>query len=137
VTTLGTWRRVMFAALGLLSVGLGFVGVFVPGMPTTVFVIAASYFFARSSPRLDAWLHRNRWLGPALRRYRETGGMDVRSKSIALATMWAGLAVSWVALANVSTMLQLATLGLGLIGTATILFYVRTARPVQSTSSAQ
>lgn len=125
----------MFAAVGLLSVALGFVGVFVPGMPTTVFVLAASYCFARSSPRLDAWLRRNRWLGPSLQRYRETGGMDVRSKSIALATMWLGLAISWVSLAGVSPTLQRATLALGVVGTVTILFYVRTTRSVQSSSS--
>ena len=57
-------RRILFAALGMLSVTLGIVGVFVPGLPTTVFVIAASYLFARSSPTLERWLEGNRWLGP-------------------------------------------------------------------------
>lgn len=129
------WRRALFIVLGLIAVALAFVGVFVPGMPTTVFVIIASYFFVRSSPRLDAWLHRNRWLGPSLKRYRETGGMDVRSKTIALAAMWVGLTISWFLLASVT--LQFVTLGLGLIGTATILFYVRTVRPAESGTPAQ
>ncbi len=131
------WRRALFIALGLIAVGLGFVGVFVPGMPTTVFVIIASYCFVRSSPRLDAWLHRNRWLGPSLRRYRETGGMDVRSKTIALAAMWVGLTISWFLLARVSPTLQFVTLGAGLVGTATILFYVRTVREARTGTHAQ
>ena len=56
----------LYASLGVVSVALGIIGVFVPGLPTTVFVIAASYLFARSSPRLERWLEGNRWLGPSL-----------------------------------------------------------------------
>ena len=131
------WRRALFVLLGLISVALGFIGVFVPGMPTTIFVNIASYFFARSSPRLDAWLHRNRWLGPSLRRYRETGGMDLRTKTVALAAMWTGLAISWLLLARVSPALQVAVVALGLIGTAVIVFYVPTTRSAESTSQIQ
>ena len=123
----GTARRALFVTLGVCCAALGLVGVFVPGMPTTVFVLAASYLFARSSPRLDAWLHRNRFLGPPLRRYQATGGMTVRSKAIAIGCMWAGITASCIALWGVSATLQLATLGLGVVGTATILLYVRTA----------
>ena len=121
----GAAHRALFVTLGVAAAGLGLVGVFVPGMPTTVFVIAASYLFARSSPRLDAWLRNHRWLGPPLRRYRETGGMTPRSKAIAITFMWAGISASCVALWGVSAALQMATLGLGIIGTATILLYVR------------
>lgn len=127
VSSTGTARRALFVTLGVCSAALGLVGVFVPGMPTTVFVIAASYLFARSSPRLDAWLHRNRFLGPPLRRYHETGGMTARSKKIAIACMWAGITASCIALWGVSAPLQMAIAGLGVVGTATILLYVRTA----------
>jgi uncharacterized membrane protein YbaN (DUF454 family) len=106
-------------------VALAIAGVFVPGLPTTVFVIAASYFFTRSSPGLDRWLHANRWLGPALQRFAETGGMPARSKAAALASMWAGLTMSWLALANAAP-LQMLTLAAGVSGTAVLLFFVRT-----------
>lgn len=122
------WRRALFVTLGLASAALGFVGVFVPGLPTTIFVIIASYCFARSSPRLDRWLREHRWFGPSLRRYQETGGMRLKAKAVALTSMWTGLLCSWIALAGVSAMLQATTLGLGLLGTATILLYVRTVR---------
>ncbi len=125
-------RRVLFAALGMLSAALGIVGVFVPGLPTTVFVIAASYLFARSSPTLEAWLERNPWLGPSLLRFRETRGMERRSKALALLSMWTGLGVSIPALAAVGVGAQLFALSLGLVGTATILFYVRTTAARQS-----
>jgi uncharacterized membrane protein YbaN (DUF454 family) len=119
-------RRAVFATLGMLSVALGIIGVFVPGLPTTVFVIAASYLFARSSPTLEAWLERNRWLGPSLQRFREARGMPRRAKAVALVSMWTGIGVSVIALAAIGAAAQLVVLSLGCIGTATILFVVRT-----------
>jgi uncharacterized membrane protein YbaN (DUF454 family) len=124
--------RPVCAALGLLSVVLGIAGVFVPGLPTTVFVIAASYLFSRSSPTLAAWLERNRWLGPSLRRFRETRGMPAKSKAAALASMWAGVGASVYALAGVSITAQAVALSLALAGTVTILLYVRTTAARQS-----
>ena len=85
--------KTLYAALGVLSLALAIVGVFVPGIPTTEFVLAASYLFARSSPRLQRWLESNRWLGPSLRRFRETRGMPRQAKLLSLASMWT--AISW------------------------------------------
>jgi uncharacterized membrane protein YbaN (DUF454 family) len=124
--------KTMYAALGLLSAAMGIIGVFVPGLPTTVFVLTASYLFARSSPRLERWLETNRWLGPSLRRFRATRGMARRSKALALVSMWSGLGVSIYALAGVGVGAQMLAASLGLIGTATILFFVRTTAARQS-----
>jgi uncharacterized protein len=125
-------RRTLCAALGMVSVALGIIGVFIPGLPTTVFVITASYLFARSSPALEAWLERNRWLGPPLQCFRETGGIPRRSKALALVSMWTGLGISIPALATVGVVAQMLALSLGLVGTATILFYLRTTAARQS-----
>ena len=127
-----TLRRVLFATLGVLFVALAIIGAVVPGLPTTVFVIAASYLFARSSPTCEAWLERNPLLGPSLRRFRETRGMPARSKAVALISMWAGVSVSVYALADVSVVAQLLTTALAIIGTVTILVYVRTTAARQS-----
>jgi uncharacterized membrane protein YbaN (DUF454 family) len=134
MTKIGETRigRPVCAALGLLSVVLAIAGVFVPGLPTTVFVIAASYLFSRSSPTLAAWLERNRWLGPSLRRFRETRGMPAKSKAAALASMWTGVGASVYALAGVSITAQAVALSLALAGTVTILLYVRTTAARQS-----
>jgi uncharacterized membrane protein YbaN (DUF454 family) len=121
-----TARRALVAALGMLSVALGIVGVFVPGLPTTVFVIAAAYLFARSSPTLEAWLEHHRWLGPPLQRFRQTRGMPRKSKVLALASMWAGMGVSLYAIGAAGVPAQMFVLALGLVGTAVILFVVRT-----------
>ena len=113
---LTTLRRGTLAALGLVSLALGIIGVFVPGLPTTEFVLAASYLFARSSPRLEGWLERNRWVGPSLRQFRETGGMPRRAKIVALVSMWIGLGISVHLLAGVGSAAQVIALGFGLAG---------------------
>jgi uncharacterized protein len=130
-----TWEAVMktlFVALGVLSLTMGIVGIFVPGIPTTEFVLAASYLFARSSPRLQHWLESNRWFGPTLRRFRETRGMPRKTKMLAIASMWIGLGVSIYALASIGVGAQIAAAMLGLMGTGTILFVVRTTAARQS-----
>jgi uncharacterized protein len=124
--------RPMLASLGVLCIALGVIGVFVPGLPTTEFVLAASYLFARSSPRLERWLESNRWFGPSLRRFRETRGMPRRAKMVALTSMWIGLSVSIYVLASVGVGAQIAAAVFGMIGTGTILFLVRTTAGRQS-----
>jgi hypothetical protein len=121
-------KRVVFAALGWCAVGLAFAGVFVPGLPTTVFVIAASWLFARSSPKFDGWLRANRWFGPALRRFQETGGMTRPMKAAALTSMWVVIALSSLPLAAVHAAGALVTVGLGGAGTVAIVYGVRTVR---------
>ena len=53
------WRRVALVTLGLLCVGLAYLGVLLPGLPATPFLLAASYCFVRSSPRLHRWLRKS------------------------------------------------------------------------------
>ena len=124
--------RLILGSLGVLCVALGIIGVFVPGLPTTEFLLAASYLFARSSPRLEHWLESNRWFGPSLRRFRETRGMPRRTKMLAIVSMWVGLSVSIYLLASVGVGAQIAAAGFGMIGTGTILFRVRTTAGRQS-----
>jgi uncharacterized membrane protein YbaN (DUF454 family) len=60
------WRRVAFVTLGLLLVGLAYLGVLLPGLPATPFLLAASYCFVRSSPRLHRWLRKSPIFGRLL-----------------------------------------------------------------------
>jgi uncharacterized protein len=125
-------RRRVLASLGIVSVGLAIVGVFVPGLPSTEFVLAASYLFARSSPTLDAWLNRNRWLGPSLRKFRETRGMPRKVKALLLVWMWTGIGISAYTLATAGAAAQIGVVALGVMGTVSILFFVRTTGARQS-----
>jgi len=122
-SSFGRW---LCLGLGWCSVALGFAGVFIPGLPTTIFIIIAAYLFARSSPRFEAWLLRHRWFGPRLRRYRETGGMTRRAKRAALGSMWLAVSLSALALSRIRLAAALGTISLGIIGSLVILFAVRT-----------
>ncbi|MCW0181564.1 YbaN family protein [Zavarzinia sp.] len=83
-------RRGFFLVLGLVMVGLGIVGAFLPVMPTTIFLILAAACFARSSPRLEAWLMDHPRFGPTLRDWRRHGAISRRGKAFALSGMTLG-----------------------------------------------
>ncbi len=70
--------------LGWTCLALGAVGVFLPVMPTTVFVLLAAWFFARSSPRVHTWLREHPRFGTPLRAWEEHRGMPRRAKRVAL-----------------------------------------------------
>lgn len=118
--------RPLLVTSGAICVGLAVAGLVVPGLPTTVFLIAASYLFARSSPRLHRRLLAHRWLGPPLRRYAESGGMTWSAKLAALAMMWVAIVVSAWGLGSSLRGLALCIVLLGAVGTAVILGYVPT-----------
>lgn len=77
-------RRVGFVALGLFFVGMAFLGVLLPGLPATPFLLLASYCFVRSSPRLHRWLHRSPLFGRLLRDWETHRGMRLPVKVTAM-----------------------------------------------------
>lgn len=77
--------RAFYIILGCIAVVLGTIGIFVPGLPTTPFVLLASWCFYRSSPRLQAWLLQS-FLGKYIREYRDKGGLPLRKAHIYYST---------------------------------------------------
>ena len=73
--------------LAYASLGLGILGVFVPGMPTTVFVLIAAWAAARGSDRLHRWLLDHPRFGPSIRDWQAHGAVSRRAKWMASATM--------------------------------------------------
>lgn len=82
--------------LGLILVGLGCIGAFVPLMPTTIFLILAAACFARSSPRLEAWLLNHPRFGATLRAWRAEGAVPRRAKIAACLGMAVGYSLFWL-----------------------------------------
>ena len=78
----------------MLCVALGIVGVFLPLLPTTPFLLLAAFLFARSSERFHTWLLTNRWFGSYIRRYREHRSMTRRHKAFTLVLLWATIGYS-------------------------------------------
>ncbi len=87
--------RGVYLILGIGFVVLGFIGAFLPVLPTTPFLILAAACFARSSPRLENWLLQHPQFGPLLRNWRERGAIPVKAKLMALGGMAIGFALFW------------------------------------------
>jgi uncharacterized membrane protein YbaN (DUF454 family) len=81
------FRRPLLFAAGWLFTGLGVIGVILPLMPGTVFLILAAWCFSQSSLRFESWLVTHPTLGPPVRRWRETGAISRRVKYIACGSM--------------------------------------------------
>lgn len=79
--------RALLWVCGALALLLGAIGVVVPGLPTTPFVLLAGACFVRASPRAHAWLLASRLFGPMLREWEEHRSVPRRAKRIALAAM--------------------------------------------------
>lgn len=106
--------RGLWLAAGMLFLGLGLLGVVLPVLPTTPFLLLAAACFARSSPRLHGWLLSHPMFGPPIRNWEENGAISRPAKRLAAGSMVAvfalsaGLGLSWKAL-----LAQAALMGLG------------------------
>jgi uncharacterized protein len=113
------WRRVGLIALGLALVGMGYLGVLLPGLPTTPFLIGASYCFIRSSPRLHGWLRRSPVFGKVLHDWEVHGGIRRPVKLFAIilvvAVVTASIVFSSVPVWAKVTIGCLAVVGIGVI----------------------
>lgn len=87
----GSGIRLLWAALGWTALGLGLVGVLLPVMPTTPFVILSAFAFSRGSPAVRARLERSRHFGPAIKDWEEKGAIRRRHKVMACTLMTASL----------------------------------------------
>ena len=90
--------RGVLVVLGTLSLVLGIVGIFLPLLPTTPFLLLASACYLRGSERMHRWLLNQGRLGAYIRRYEEGQGIPRRAKILAMLMMWPSLGVSawWV-----------------------------------------
>lgn len=108
-------KRALLVAAGVLSLALGLLGVVLPGLPTTPFVLLAAACFAKTSPRLHLWLTQHRFLGPMVRDWEANRSLPVRVKWVSTSLMLAMVGVSAWQLAG-RGWLQALVLGLGLLG---------------------
>jgi len=89
-----TIQRWLLMTMGIISVGLGTAGIFLPLLPTTPFLLLAAACFIRSSDRLYQWLIHNRWFGSYIRNYQEHRALPLRAKVTALILLWTTMTYS-------------------------------------------
>ena len=90
-------RRHLWMALGWAALGLGALGVLLPLLPTTPFLLLAAYAFSRGSERLHDWLLNHRVFGPPIENWRTHRAVSTGAKLVALVAMALILAISAVA----------------------------------------
>lgn len=90
----GRLKRYVLIGIGSLSVALGALGVVLPLLPTTPFLLLASICYARSSERFYVWLMTNRWCGSYIRNYRERRGLPLQQKVLTLILLWTTMTTS-------------------------------------------
>ena len=86
--------RYLFLGLGWINVALGIIGAFIPVMPTTVFLILAAGFFAKSNPRLERWILDHPRYGGPVRAWRRDKSISARHKAFAVGCMAASVVLT-------------------------------------------
>jgi uncharacterized membrane protein YbaN (DUF454 family) len=90
----GELRRYLLIIIGTFFLGLGIIGIFLPILPTTPFLLLAAACYTRSSKRLYNWLLTNRWLGNYIRNYRERKGVPFKIKILSISFLWIAIGYS-------------------------------------------
>ncbi|MCX7799197.1 MAG: YbaN family protein [Fimbriimonadales bacterium] len=122
--------RWLFALMGVGCVGLGYLGLVVPGMPATVFFLVALWSFQRSCPAFERWLLEKSPARGVLQDWQRERSMSLRTKRVALAMLWVSIALSvaYLAATGRPAWVPSVVFASGLVGTWVIL-RVRTKAP--------
>ena len=80
--------NILFTILGLISLGLGILGAFLPGLPTTPLLLLAAALFLRGNRRLYDWLMNHPKLGPYITNFLKHKAIPLRIKVVAISTLW-------------------------------------------------
>ncbi|HOK37992.1 MAG: YbaN family protein [Bacteroidales bacterium] len=120
-------KKLLFVSLGTLSMIVGIIGIFVPGLPTTPFLLLAAYMFLKSSKSLYNFIMTNKLTSKYLQRYYQKRGMTVWQKIYSITLMWTMIIISlFFFIKNVNV--KFLVIVLGVIGSIVMGFIVRTVK---------
>lgn len=120
-------RKVIFIILGTFSLILGAIGLFIPGLPTTPFLLLAAALYVRGSKKLYDRLISSKYIGPRIELYQRKKGMEVQTKIISIALMWVMIGVS-VHFFIQALYLKYIIVSIGIIGTVVMGCIISTVR---------
>ena len=116
-------KKYLFIILGLISLGLGLLGIVTPGLPTTPFILLTGVLFAKSSPRLHQKLLDHKITGPYIRRV--NNGFSTKGLLISIGIMWTMIILTTLVVFKSNQTMQLVMLGLGFVGTVSQIIVLR------------
>ena len=91
---MSSFRKGIFVVAGTISLGLGAMGVFLPVLPTTPFLLLSAAFYYKGSERMHRWLLNNKLFGNYIKNYKEGRGITLKAKAIALFLLWTTICYS-------------------------------------------
>jgi uncharacterized membrane protein YbaN (DUF454 family) len=107
-------KRYIFIILGTIFVIIGIIGIFVPILPTTPFLLLAAACYLRGSKRFYDWLLNNKLFGSYIKNYLEGRGMPFRVKIFTIALLWTAIGISiWLTYPNYIVIAVLALVAIG------------------------
>jgi uncharacterized membrane protein YbaN (DUF454 family) len=119
--------KMLFIVLGTLTLGVGVIGIFVPGLPTTPFLLLTAGLYLRSSDRLYSKILANRYIGSYIYEFQKSKSITIRSKVYSIALMWAMIFISaYYFIPNI--VWQIVLLILGVIGTVVMGLIIKTRK---------
>ncbi len=118
--------RMLYILGGSISLGLGVIGIFVPGLPTTPFVLLSAALYAKSSEKLYNWLLENKYLGPRIKTYQRQKGVTLKGKYRIIALMMTMVLISSFLIVKILTV-RVIIISAGVIGAIVVRFFVPTA----------
>ena len=80
-------KRIFFLILGFVNLGLAYLGMITPGLPFSIFIVLAAYCFAKSSPKMHAWIYGHPKFGPFLKNWTEKRVFPRKMKYLMIITM--------------------------------------------------
>jgi len=118
-------KRILYLLLGWFSLISGIIGIFLPLLPTTPFVLLAAWCFSKSSKRFHTWLLNHKFFGPIVHDWQSSDGIPRRARNRAILFMWIGMSISMFVVSRFW-----ATIGLLIIGLCVMTYLLR--MPVRS-----
>jgi len=104
--------RALLIAAGTICLTLGAIGIFLPILPTTPFLLLAAACYLRSSERMHKWLLNNRWFGEYIKNYQAGRGIPLKTKIIAITVLWLAIVYSTIFVVNEILIAQIALLAI-------------------------
>jgi uncharacterized membrane protein YbaN (DUF454 family) len=86
--------KALLLVAGTFSLVLGTIGIFLPILPTTPFLLVSAACYLRSSQRMHKWLLGNRWFGEYIKNYQEGRGIPLKTKILAISVLWVAIIYS-------------------------------------------